>query len=257
MLRTSSPFRQAISSKCLPRGLCPGWLLCCGLAFCVNPGVILAQGTDVSVRLAVDGSPRRASPAEGAAWLVPQAHLPQRADVRALEKQTQSYQLLQKGKEFHPHLLVVPVGSSIDFPNMDPFFHNVFSLFEGKRFDLGLYEAGSRRTVRFDREGVSYIFCNIHPEMGAVIISLRTPYFAMLGKDRTAVIRNVPDGEYVLKVWSEDATAESLRAAERTIEVKTGKVEVYSVHLTARATSAAPHKNKFGEDYPPQPAHTY
>jgi hypothetical protein len=90
-----------------------------------------------------------------------------------------------------------------------------------------------------------------------VIISLRTPYFAMLGKDRTVVIRNVPDGEYVLKVWSEDATPESLHAADRTIEVKKGKVEVYSVQLTARATSAATHKNKFGEDYPPQPEHTY
>ena len=217
--------------------------------------MILGQGTDVSVRLAVDGSPHRTSPAEGAAWLVPQGPAPQRADVKP--QHPPSYQLLQKGKEFHPHLLVVPVGTSIDFPNMDPFFHNVFSLFEGKRFDLGLYEAGSRRTVRFDREGVSYIFCNIHPEMGAVIISLRTPYYAMLGKDRTAVILGVPDGEYVLKVWSEDATAESLRAAERTVEVKEGKVENYSVHLTARATSTATHKNKFGEDYPPQPAQTY
>jgi len=154
-------------------------------------------------------------------------------------------------------LLVVPVGSSIDFPNQDPFFHNVFSLFEGKRFDLGLYEAGSRRTVRFDREGVSYIFCNIHPEMGAVIISLRTPYYAIFGQDRTAVIHNVPDGEYILKVWSEDATAESLRAAERTIEVKAGRLESYSLHLSARPRSASTHKNKFGEDYPPQPTQTY
>ena len=219
--------------------------------------MILAQGADVSVRLTVDASPRHAPPPEGAAWLVPQGPAPQRADGKAADKLPQNYQLLQKGKEFHPHLLVVPVGSSIDFPNMDPFFHNVFSLFEGKRFDLGLYEAGSRRTIRFDREGVSYIFCNIHPEMGAVIISLRTPNFAMFGKDRTAVIHDVPDGEYVLKVWSEDATAESLRAAERPIEVKAGKVENYSVRLTARATSTATHKNKFGEDYPPQPARTY
>jgi hypothetical protein len=152
---------------------------------------------------------------------------------------------------------VVPVGSSIDFPNQDPFFHNVFSLFEGKRFDLGLYEAGSRRTVRFDREGVSYIFCNIHPEMGAVIISLRTPYYAMLGQDRTAVLHNVPDGEYVLKVWSEDATAESLLAVERKVEVKAGTPESYSLHLIARPRSASTHKNKFGENYPPQPTQTY
>src|ERR1035438_1745365 len=78
--------------------------------------------------------------------------------------------LVQKNKSFEPHLLVVPAGSMVEFPNRDPFFHNVFSLFEGKRFDLGLYEAGTTRTVRFDRPGISYIFCNIHPEMSAVII---------------------------------------------------------------------------------------
>lgn len=244
-------------SSFLLRGICPGWLLFCGLSLCVNSGTALAQGSDVSVQLAFDASPRHASRAEGAAWLVPQGPVPEHANATPIEKHPQSYQLLQKGKEFHPHLLVVPVGSSIDFPNMDPFFHNVFSLFEGKRFDLGLYETGSRRTVRFDREGISYIFCNIHPEMGAVIISLRTPYFATIGKDRTALIHNVPDGKYILKVWSEDATAESLRAAERSIEVKAGKVEAYSVHLTARTGIPAIHKNKFGEDYPPQPTQTY
>lgn len=257
MLLTSTPFRQAISSKGLLRGICPGRVLRSGLALCVILGVGPARAADVSVHLAFDASPRHASPAQGAAWLVPQEPLPQRPDVNTPEKPPQSYQLLQKGKEFHPHLMVVPVGSSIDFPNMDPFFHNVFSLFEGKRFDLGLYEAGSRRTVRFDREGVSYIFCNIHPEMGAVIISLRTPYFAVIGKDGTALIRNVPDGAYALKVWSEYATAESLHTAERTIEVKAGKAEACLIHLTARVGGAATHKNKFGEDYPSQPAQTY
>src|SRR6202020_1035153 len=73
--------------------------------------------------------------------------------------------LVQKNKKFEPHILVAPAGSMVDFPNRDPFFHNVFSLFEGKRFDLGLYEAGTSRAVRFDRPGISYIFCNIHPEM--------------------------------------------------------------------------------------------
>jgi plastocyanin len=223
----------------------------------LDAGVALAQGSDVSVHLDVDQAPLHAPAAQGAVWLVQQGLVSPRADQPALNTTPQNYQLLQKGKEFHPHLLVVPVGSSIDFPNQDPFFHNVFSLFEGKRFDLGLYEAGSRRTVRFDREGVSYIFCNIHPEMGAVIISLRTPYYAILGEDRTAVLHNVPDGEYLLKVWSEDATAESLHAAERIVEVKAGKIESYTIHLIARPRSALTHKNKFGEDYPPQPAQTY
>ena len=86
--------------------------------------------------------------------------------------------LQQKNKTFEPHLLVVTKGSTVDFPNRDPWFHNVFSLFNGKRFDLGLYEAGTSRTVHFDREGISYIFCNIHPEMSAVVVVLASQYFA-------------------------------------------------------------------------------
>ena len=81
--------------------------------------------------------------------------------------------LVQLNKSFQPHILVVPVGSVVEFPNHDPFFHNVFSLFEGKRFDLGLYEAGTTRDVRFDKVGISYIFCNIHPQMSAVILGAR------------------------------------------------------------------------------------
>lgn len=257
MWRTYSLFRRATASSIFSRKGRPVWPLVWGLVLCVTADVARAQNADVSVRLEIDAAPRRAPAAEGAVWLVRQGTAPLREDLDALAQQPKSYQIVQKGKEFHPHLLVVPVGSSIEFPNADPFFHNVFSLFEGKRFDLGLYEAGSRRSVRFDREGISYLFCNIHPEMGAVIISLRTPYYAMLGPDRAAVIRNVPEGEYLLRVWSEDSTEESLRAAERKIEVKTGKVETFSVHATARATNAPAHKNKFGEDYPSQSKQTY
>jgi plastocyanin len=223
----------------------------------LNAGVTWAQGSDVSVQLEVDAAPREALAAQGAVWLIQEGSAAQAKETLSQAPQQQSYQILQRGKEFHPHFLVVPVGSSIDFPNADPFFHNVFSLFEGKRFDLGLYEAGSRRSVRFDREGISYIFCNIHPEMGAVIISLRTPYYAMLGQDRSAVIHNVPPGEYLLKVWSEEATEKSSRDAERKIEVKPGKLESFTVHVTARTTNASAHKNKFGEDYPPQPMQSY
>src|SRR5438045_5108518 len=104
--------------------------------------------------------------------------------------------LTQKGKMFEPHLLVVQVGSVVDFPNRDPFFHNVFSLFDGKRFDLGLYEAGSSRDVRFNKPGISYIFCNIHPEMSAVVISLDTPYYALASPEGELVVPHVPPGKY-------------------------------------------------------------
>ena len=91
----------------------------------------------------------------------------------------QPMRLTQHNKSFEPHLLVVPVGAMVQFPNRDPFFHNVFSLFEGKRFDLGLYEAGTTRNVSFDRPGISFIFCNIHAEMSAIVIALETPYYGI------------------------------------------------------------------------------
>ena len=160
------------------------------------------------------------------------------------------YRLVQKDKQFSPHLLVVPTGSSVEFPNMDPFFHNVFSLFNGKRFDLGLYESGARRMVRFDREGVSYIFCNIHPEMGAVILSLNTPYFGTSDSDGKVTIHNVPPGSYRLNVWSEDAQATSLGAITKTIQVGSEDVHLGSMQLQTAADPKLKHKNKFGEDYP-------
>src|SRR5437764_9206173 len=120
--------------------------------------------------------------------------------------------LVQHHKSFEPHLLVVPVGAVVQFPNRDPFFHNVFSLFEGKRFDLGLYEAGSTRNVSFDRPGISFIFCNIHAEMSAVVIALDTPYYGISNRKGEIVIQNVPAGHYNMHTWYETAPAEALDA---------------------------------------------
>jgi plastocyanin len=169
--------------------------------------------------------------------------------------QTHTYQMVQKDKMFDPHLLVVPVGSIVVFPNRDPFFHNVFSLFNGKRFDLGLYEAGSERSVRFDREGVSYIFCNIHPGMGAVILSLATPYYAV-SREGTIAIPQVPPGKYLLNVWSEGATPESLNAARREVTVQAAAINLGTVSLVAAPSPITHHANKFGESYPAVPGST-
>jgi hypothetical protein len=157
--------------------------------------------------------------------------------------------MVQKDKRFDPHLLVVPVGSMVEFPNRDPFFHNVFSLHNGKRFDLGLYETGSERGVRFDREGVSYIFCNIHPEMGAVILALSTPYYAV-SRDGSIAILNVPPGKYMLNVWSEGATAESLNAARHPVTIPAEGANLGEISLAAAPSPVVHHANKFGQSYP-------
>jgi hypothetical protein len=161
--------------------------------------------------------------------------------------------LVQKNKSFEPHVLVVPVGSLVEFPNRDPFFHNVFSLFEGKRFDLGLYEAGSSRDVHFDKPGVSYIFCNIHPEMSAVVIAVETPYYATSDARGEIAIRNVPAGRYTLRVWYEAALAETLNSMTREITVSEDNLVLGALRL-ASVKVARSHKNKYGRDYdPPAP----
>jgi plastocyanin len=99
---------------------------------------------------------------------------------------------------FTPHLLVLPVGSCVAFPNADPFFHNVFSHFDGKRLNLGLYEAGSTHSVVFSREGISYIFCNTHSEMSAVVIALVTPFYGTADPGGLLYIEGVPDRDHSL-----------------------------------------------------------
>src|SRR5262245_34471074 len=160
-------------------------------------------------------------------------------------------QLLQKHKTFSPHVLVVRVGSSVDFPNQDPFFHNVFSLFEGKRFDLGLYEAGTNRTVTFNRVGVSYIFCNIHPEMSAVVISLNTPFYGISDRNGMISIPDVPAGLYEMGVWDERVLPETLYSLTRRILVSQQSSSLGVLHLPEQRNLSHMHKNKYGQDYDP------
>jgi plastocyanin len=164
-------------------------------------------------------------------------------------------QLAQKNKQFVPHMLVVPVGSVVDFPNLDPFFHNVFSRFDGKKFDLGLYESGSSRSVHFDRAGVSYIFCNIHPEMSAVVVAVPTPYFASSSSSGSLVIHDVEPGTYDVHVWAMGSPEKSLAALRHRISVSGRTVDLGAIALDV--AGMPPHKNKFGEDYDKKPPVDY
>jgi hypothetical protein len=165
------------------------------------------------------------------------------------------YSLLQKNRTFIPHLQVVPVGSVVQFPNADPFFHNVFSLFEGKRFDLGLYEAGSSKAVTFSREGVSYIFCNIHPEMSAVIVSLTTPLYAIADADDSLQLRNIPPGDYRLQLWVEGVPQSTLAGLSRRIHITEARLDLGEIRVPLGPGPA--HANKFGNPYDQDPKPPY
>jgi plastocyanin len=164
------------------------------------------------------------------------------------QKASQIPQLVQKDKSFHPSLLVVPAGGQVEFPNHDPFFHNVFSLFDGKRFDLGLYEGGSTQFVRFDKPGISFIFCNIHPQMSAVVIALNTPYYAISNGRGEISMGDVVPGRYQMHVFHPSVSPDVLQAAEREITVSSGNTFLGALTLPESSLEVA-HKNKYGRDY--------
>ena len=167
------------------------------------------------------------------------------------------FQLVQHNKSFQPHVLVVPVGSVVDFPNHDPFFHNVFSLFDGKRFDLGLYEAGATNSVRFDRLGVSFLFCNIHPEMSAVVVAVDTPYYGLSDRKGSLAIQNVPDGRYELHVWYERSLPEDLKNLTRAVTISSTSRELGTIQVPENPSFTSAHKNKYGQDYTPPAVPSY
>jgi len=208
--------------------------------------------TTVTAHAVLAGATKKSKSADASnvvIWLTPTDGSPAPQPNRDAPKP----RLVQRNKSFEPHILVVPVGAMVAFPNRDPFFHNVFSLFEGKRFDLGLYEAGSTRDVLFDKAGISYIFCNIHAEMSAVVIALATPYYGVSDKRGQIVVPDVPDGRYMLHTWYEAGAPETLNAMAREVTISDSNSNIGLLRLPAPAAVQS-HKNMYGRDYtPPAP----
>jgi plastocyanin len=207
--------------------------------------------SNVHLHLAFPGNAKRPQP-PAVVWLKPVEAMPE-----LQFPQHQTYTLLQKNRTFIPHLLVVPVATEVFFPNADPFYHNVFSLFDGKRFDLGLYEAGSTKGVTFSREGVSYIFCNIHPEMSAVVVALTTPLYSIADSAGAIDVQNVPAGEYELHTWVEGVPQPVLDRLTHRVHVgpNGGDLGLVSVPIAPVRTTA--HTNKFGQPYDKDSKPTY
>ncbi len=148
------------------------------------------------------------------------------------------------GRSFTPKVVVVPVGSTVVFPNRDPFNHNVFSLSEGNAFDLGLYGRGQKEEHRFRRPGVVSVYCNIHPRMVGFILVRDNAYFAQPGADGSFTIPGVMPGRYTLHVWFE-RTQEATQA----VVVPEGGLANLEVMLDATGYTYVQHKNKYGQEY--------
>lgn len=193
---------------------------------------------------ASDSSAKRRSDYSGAVvWLTSR-------EVPLVRTATKHVQMVQKDKKFSPHILVVETGTSVDFPNLDPIFHNAFSNFNGQVFDVALYPPGSSRTVRFDRPGVVRVFCNIHPSMSAIIAVVSTDNFAVSDHDGRYTITNVTPGKYQVHFFYERATPETLEKLTETIVVGNGGYEPAPVTISEAGYLPVAHKNKYGQDYP-------
>jgi plastocyanin len=218
------------------------------LAVAVLAGSAQAQVSVVRAQIAVRHPRSTVRNTEGNAnvvvWLQPADPGVQVGSVAAKQ-----YQIVQRDKQFHPHVLAIPVGATVTFPNRDPFFHNVFSLYKGERFDLGLYEAGSSRSVRFDRPGVSFVFCNIHPEMNAYILALETPYFAISDAAGEVRIAGVPAGRYRMEIWYERAEGLELAHLRREITVAGPELALGKIEIRESERFLPGHTDKHGRPY--------
>jgi plastocyanin len=114
----------------------------------------------------------------------------------------------QRNETFVPHVLAITTGTTVDFPNSDKFYHNVFSLSKTRAFDLGRYAAGNSRPVRFDRPGIVRVFCDIHSHMNAFILVFSHPFFGMTDTDGRYRIENIPPGIYGVIAWNEGVSSE-------------------------------------------------
>ncbi len=225
------------------------------LTFLLGASLINPQtpaSSDVRAQLDIAKPPDHHHAPAAVLWLKPIQETPAAPFITR-----QTYTLLQKNRTFKPHVLVVPVGGVVQFPNADPFFHNVFSLFDGKRFDLGLYEAGSTKSVTFSREGVSYIFCNIHPEMSAVILALSSRLFAIADPSGSFQIPDVPSGDYEVHVWIEGVQQPALNGLTRRVHVSTNSADLGRIDIPGGFPAAKSHTNMFGQPYDRETKPTY
>lgn len=217
------------------------------LALFVAAGTASAQST-INGRVTLLETGRKGTNDIGTSvvWLVPVGFTDNRLDTIPRHAS-----VAMREREFMPHVRVVAVGGSVEFPNQDPFSHNVFSNTDLGRFDLGLYPRRKTRSTTVENPGVYAVYCNIHARMSSFIIAVPTRHVAQVDKNGAFALKDVPAGVYELHAWHERATEKESRI------VVTSADQTVAVALDARGFVPGPHLNKFGQTYPATRADRY
>jgi hypothetical protein len=171
-------------------------------------------------------------------WLEPAAKIsPRKAGT---------FTMTTRGKTLLPHVLVIPVGSTVQFPNDDPISHNLFSLSSGNNFDLGLYRRGAGKSFTFKSPGVVNVYCNVHPTMSSVIHVMSSPYFAFTDASGNFTLADVAPGSYTLVAWNEQGGSSQAK-----VDVPAAGIANAALTLDSSGYRATSHLNKENKPYAP------
>jgi plastocyanin len=211
---------------------------CCLAAAALGPAAGAAELSG-RVEVVVKGRSAPGEASQAVVWFEPERAVAPAAPARPLEMVTQK-------KEFSPRVLVAPRGATVAFPNRDPILHNVFSVSETRRFDLGLFGTGEAGRVRFDQGGVVRVFCNVHHDMVGYLLVLDTPFSTVPDARGAFRLPDLPPGRGTLTVWHEQAEPWSRTLVIPAAGAPAGPVEV-RIELTK--PRVPPHLDKLGRSY--------
>lgn len=174
-------------------------------------------------------------------WLEPAS-----ADVKVPKRPAATFQMVTRGKMLIPHVLAIPAGSTVTFPNDDPISHNLFSLSPGNNFDLGLYRRGAGKQETFTTAGVVNVYCNVHPNMSSVIHVMSTPWYTFADQNGNYAFSDIPAGKYRLVAWNEQSGTTQSPVEVNNSGLVSGEL---ALMLDSRNYRFAQHMDKTGKPY--------
>lgn len=178
------------------------------------------------------------------------AHHPAAVPAASAQRSSVHVEMKSQGKKFVPRVVAVEKNAEVEFPNVDPIYHNVFSVSPSNRFDLGLYRSGGSKAKKFDESGVVRVYCNIHPQMVGFVLVVDSDFTAVTGPDGAFRFDNVPTGNWQIRAWQEEGGDGRTPVIVRARAGGGAAESPVTLRLDATEYKPLPHKNKYGKDYP-------